>query len=82
MSILLPTLGKLYSYLAPCWVGCVSLSGSVKEVTADKVVITRKDPKDKDAKPITEEISAGFVLWSTGIGTSKRRSLIGPPEMS
>ncbi|KAI9637628.1 putative 64 kDa mitochondrial NADH dehydrogenase [Dioszegia hungarica] len=39
----------------------------VKEVTADKVVITRKDPKDKDAKPITEEISAGFVLWSTGI---------------
>jgi NADH dehydrogenase len=54
----------------------------VKEVTADKVVITRKDPKDKDAKPITEEISAGFVLWSTGIGTSKRRSLIGPPEMS
>jgi NADH dehydrogenase FAD-containing subunit len=40
----------------------------VSEVTPDKVVVTIKDSKDKNAKPETQEIEAGFVLWSTGIG--------------
>jgi NADH dehydrogenase FAD-containing subunit len=41
----------------------------VAEVQPDKVIITLKDSKNKDEKPRTEEIPAGFVLWSTGIGT-------------
>jgi hypothetical protein len=41
---------------------------SVQEVQPDKVIISVKDPKNKDAKPEIREISAGFVLWSTGIG--------------
>jgi NADH dehydrogenase len=41
---------------------------SVKEVFPDKVIVTLKDPKDKDSKPVEREIPAGFVLWSTGIG--------------
>ena len=40
------------------------------EVQLDKVVITLKNSKNKDEKPKTEEIPAGFVLWSTGIGES------------
>jgi NADH dehydrogenase len=40
----------------------------VAEVTPEKVIVTIKDGKDKDAKPVTKEIPAGFVLWSTGIG--------------
>ncbi len=44
----------------------------VQEVTPEKVILSIKDPKDKEAKPKIEEIKAGFVLWSTGIGTSKR----------
>ncbi|RSH82305.1 hypothetical protein EHS25_006015 [Saitozyma podzolica] len=39
----------------------------VQEVTPDKVIVTVKDPKDRDAKAVTKEIPAGFVLWSTGI---------------
>lgn len=39
----------------------------VKEVFTDKVIVTLKDPKDKDSKPVEREIPAGFVLWSTGI---------------
>nr|ODN86152.1 NADH dehydrogenase [Cryptococcus depauperatus CBS 7841] len=39
----------------------------VKEVTEDKVILSIKDPKNKEAKPQTEEIESGFVLWSTGI---------------
>lgn len=39
----------------------------VAEVQPDKVVITLKNSKNKDEKPKTEEIPAGFVLWSTGI---------------
>jgi hypothetical protein len=46
----------------------LSLYGSVKEVFPDRVIVTLKDPKDKDAKPVEREIPAGFVLWSTGIG--------------
>lgn len=45
------------------------ISCSVAEVTPEKVIVTTKDPKNKDAKPETHEIPAGFVLWSTGIGT-------------
>ncbi len=40
----------------------------MQEVTEDKVVLSLKDPKNKDAKPEIVEIPAGFVLWSTGIG--------------
>jgi hypothetical protein len=40
----------------------------VQEVTPDKVIVTVKDPKNRDAKAETKEIPAGFVLWSTGIG--------------
>jgi hypothetical protein len=47
---------------------CPAVCFSVKEVFTDKVVVTLKDPKDKNAKPIEREIPAGFVLWSTGIG--------------
>lgn len=47
----------------------------VQEVTPDKVIVTVKDPKDRDAKPVTKEIPAGFVLWSTGIGESGKGSL-------
>ena len=43
---------------------------SVKEVFPDRVVVTLKDPKNKDAKPEERVIDAGFVLWSTGIGES------------
>ncbi|ORY35681.1 putative 64 kDa mitochondrial NADH dehydrogenase [Naematelia encephala] len=39
----------------------------VSEVTADKVIVTIKDPNDKNAKPKTLEIDSGFTLWSTGI---------------
>ncbi|WVQ79734.1 hypothetical protein IAT38_001834 [Cryptococcus sp. DSM 104549] len=39
----------------------------VQEVQEDKVILSIKNPKDKDAKPKIEEIEAGFVLWSTGI---------------
>jgi len=42
----------------------------VQEVTEDKVVLTLKDPKNKESKPEVVEIPAGFVLWSTGIGES------------
>ncbi|KAK8854628.1 hypothetical protein IAR55_003367 [Kwoniella newhampshirensis] len=45
----------------------VVINARVQEVQQDKVVISIKDPKDKDAKAKTEEIEAGFVLWSTGI---------------
>ena len=47
------------------------LSPSVQEVTPEKVTLTVKDSKDKDAKSRIEEIPAGFVLWSTGIGKCK-----------
>jgi hypothetical protein len=40
----------------------------VQEVTEDKVTLSIKNPKDKDAKPEIKELDAGFVLWSTGIG--------------
>jgi NADH dehydrogenase len=40
----------------------------VQEVTPDKVILTIKDSKDKDAKPKVVEIDSGFTLWSTGIG--------------
>jgi NADH dehydrogenase FAD-containing subunit len=46
----------------------------VQEVTPDKVIVTVKDPKDRDAKAVTKEIPAGFVLWSTGIGESRKGS--------
>jgi len=42
----------------------------VAEVSEDTVKITIKNPKDKSAEPHAIEIPAGFVLWSTGIGTS------------
>ncbi|OCF39117.1 NADH dehydrogenase [Kwoniella heveanensis CBS 569] len=45
----------------------VVINARVQEVQPDKVILTIKDPKDKDAKPTTKEIEAGFVLWSTGI---------------
>ena len=34
-------------------------------------MLSLKDPKDKESKPRIEEIPAGFVLWSTGIGAYK-----------
>ena len=40
----------------------------MQEVTPDKVIISIKDPKDKEAKPKIVEIDSGFTLWSTGIG--------------
>ena len=42
----------------------------VAEVSEDTVKITIKNPKDKSAEAHAIEIPAGFVLWSTGIGTS------------
>ena len=42
----------------------------MSEVTPDKVILTIKDSKDKDAKPKTVELDSGFTLWSTGIGGS------------
>ncbi|WVQ72061.1 hypothetical protein IAR50_001605 [Cryptococcus sp. DSM 104548] len=45
----------------------VITNARVQEVTPDQVTITVKDPKNKDAKPETKDIEAGFVLWSTGI---------------
>jgi len=43
----------------------------VAEVTEDQVKITiKKNPKDKSSEAHAIEIPAGFVLWSTGIGTS------------
>ncbi|KAK4686435.1 NADH:quinone reductase (non-electrogenic), partial [Tremellales sp. Uapishka_1] len=45
----------------------VITNARVQEVTNEKVVLSLKDPKDKNAKPTTKEIEAGFVLWSTGI---------------
>ncbi|WWD19232.1 hypothetical protein CI109_103690 [Kwoniella shandongensis] len=45
----------------------VVINARVQEVQQDKVVLSIKDPKDKDAKPRTQEVEAGFVLWSTGI---------------
>jgi len=36
-------------------------------VTPDKVIVSVKDPKEKDSKPQMQELEAGFVLWSTGI---------------
>lgn len=44
--------------------------GRVAEVTPDKVTITIKDTRNKNAKPHPIDIPAGFVLWSTGIGMS------------
>lgn len=40
----------------------------VQEVSEDKVTITIKDTRNKNAEPHAIEIPAGFVLWSTGIG--------------
>ncbi|WWC71381.1 uncharacterized protein I206_105336 [Kwoniella pini CBS 10737] len=45
----------------------VVINARVQEVFPDKVILSIKDPKDKDAKPSSKEIEAGFVLWSTGI---------------
>lgn len=46
------------------------LMNRVAEVSENTVKITIKNPKDKSAEPHAIEIPAGFVLWSTGIGTS------------
>jgi hypothetical protein len=65
-------LGELYlSFLNPglCAIlVCVLMTFRVQEVTPDKVILSIKNPKDKDAKPEMVEIASGFVLWSTGIG--------------
>ncbi|WVR09457.1 hypothetical protein IAU60_006524 [Kwoniella sp. DSM 27419] len=45
----------------------VVINARVQEVMPEKVVLSIKNPKDKDAKPELKEIDAGFVLWSTGI---------------
>ena len=45
------------------------LMDRVAEVSEDTVKITIKNPKDKGAEAHAIEIPAGFVLWSTGIGT-------------
>ncbi|WRT68582.1 uncharacterized protein IL334_005560 [Kwoniella shivajii] len=45
----------------------VVINARVQEVQPDKVILSIKNPKDKDAKPEIKEIDAGFVLWSTGI---------------
>ncbi|WWC90551.1 uncharacterized protein L201_005487 [Kwoniella dendrophila CBS 6074] len=45
----------------------IVINARVQEVMPDKVVLSIKDPKDKDGKPSSKEIEAGFVLWSTGI---------------
>ncbi|KAL7419107.1 hypothetical protein Q5752_005943 [Cryptotrichosporon argae] len=45
----------------------VVTNARVSEVTPEKVVLSIKDPKDKNSKPRTVEIDSGFVLWSTGI---------------
>jgi hypothetical protein len=46
------------------------LMSRVQEVTPDKVILSIKDPKDKESKPKVVEIASGFTLWSTGIGKS------------
>ena len=50
------------------WTDTLWATCSVKEVFPDRVIVTLKDPKNKDAKPEERVIDAGFVLWSTGIG--------------
>lgn len=45
----------------------VVINARVSEVTPDKVILSVKDTKNKDAKPSIVEVPAGFVLWSTGI---------------
>ncbi|OCF75822.1 NADH dehydrogenase [Kwoniella mangroviensis CBS 8886] len=45
----------------------VVINARVQEVFPDKVILSIKDSKDKEAKPTSKEIEAGFVLWSTGI---------------
>jgi hypothetical protein len=42
------------------------LNARVKEVMADKVVYTTKDPKTGEMSE--HEVDSGFTLWSTGIG--------------
>lgn len=44
------------------------LNARVKEVQADKVIYTTKDPKTGEMSE--HEVDSGFTLWSTGIGSS------------
>lgn len=48
------------------------LNARVKEVTADKVVYTTKDPQTGAMSE--HSVDSGFTLWSTGIGQSFTRS--------
>lgn len=50
----------------------VIINARVSAIEPDKVKLTIKDPKDKNAEPKAVEVPAGFVLWSTGIGGWRR----------
>lgn len=55
----------LLIFLTKCSLNSIS---RVQEVKEGRVILSIKNPKDKDAKPEIKELEAGFVLWSTGIG--------------
>lgn len=59
-------LGRCCLYFpAECSLNFIS---RVQEVKDDRVILSIKNPNNKDAKPEIKELEAGFVLWSTGIG--------------
>ncbi|CDZ98411.1 64 kda mitochondrial nadh dehydrogenase [Phaffia rhodozyma] len=45
----------------------VITNARVQRVFDDSVVISVKDPKNPDSKPVEKTLPSGFTLWSTGI---------------